>query len=53
MLIDAQLEILGRAIEVKPLTSTGLISFSVIFLNFVDMLKVLKQFGDLQSSSTL
>ena len=37
----------------KPHDSTGLISFSVIVLNFVNVLKECKQIGDLQSNSTL
>ena len=37
----------------KPQDSTGLISFSVIVSNFVNLLKEYKQIDDLQSSSTL
>ena len=51
--IDAQLESLRKASQVKPHNSTGLISFSVFFSNFVNVLKEHKQIGDLQSSSTL
>ena len=53
VIIDAQLESLHKAIQVKPHNSTGLISFSVIVSNFVNVLKEYKQIGDLQSSSTL
>ena len=53
VIIDAQLESLRKASQVKPHDSTGLISFSVIFLNFVNVLKEYKQIGDLQSSSTM
>ena len=53
VIIDAQLESLHKASQLKPLESTGLISFSVIFLNFMNVLKEYKQIGDLQSSSTL
>ena len=53
MIIDAQLESLRKASQVKPHNSTGLISFSVIVSNFVNVLKGHKQIGDLQSSSTL
>ena len=48
VIIDAQLES-----QVKPHNSTGLISFSVIVSNLVNVLKEYKQIGDLQSSSTL
>ena len=37
----------------KPHDSTGLINFSVIVSNFVNVLKEYKHIGDLQSSSTL
>ena len=53
VIIDAQLESLRKASQVKPQDSTGLISFSVIVSNFVNVLKEYKQIGDLQSSSTL
>ena len=53
VIIDAQLESLRKASQVKPNDSTGLISFSVIVSNFVNVLKEYKQIGDLQSSSTL
>ena len=53
MIIDAQLESLRKASQVKPHDSTGLISFSVIVSNFVNVLKEYKPIGDLQSSSTL
>ena len=53
MIIDAQLESLRKASQVKPHDSTGLISFSVIVSNFVNVIKEYKQIGDLQSSSTL
>ena len=52
-IIDAQLESLRKAKQVKPRNSTGLTSFSVIVSNFVNVLKEYKQIGDLQSSSTL
>ena len=52
VIIDAQLESLRKASQVKPHDSTGLISFSVIVSNFVNVLKKYKQIGDLQSSST-
>ena len=51
--IATQLESLRKASQVKPHDSTGLISFSVTVLNFVDVLKKYKQIGDLQSTSTL
>ena len=53
MIIDAQLESLRKASQVKPHNSTGLIRFSVIVSNFMNVLKEYKQIGDLQSSSTL
>ena len=53
VIIDAQLEILRKASQVNPHDSTGLISFSVIVSNFVNVLKEYKRIGDLQSSSTL
>ena len=53
VIIDAQLESLLKASQVKPHDSTGLISFSVIVSHFVNVLKEYKQIGDLQSSSTL
>ena len=53
VIIDAQLESLRKASQVKPHESTGLINFSVTVLNFVNVLKEYKQICDLQSSSTL
>ena len=53
VIIDAKLESLRKASQVKPTNSTGLISFSVIVSNFVNVLKEYKQIADLQSSSTL
>ena len=53
VIIDEQLESLRKASQVKPRNSTGLISFSAIVSNSVNVLKVCKQIGDLQSSSTL
>ena len=53
MIIDAQLESLRKASQVKPHDSTGLISFSVIVSNCVNVPNEYKQIGDLQSSSTL
>ena len=53
VIIDAQLESLRKANQVKPHNSTDLISFSVNVSNFVNVLKDHKQIGDLQSSSTL
>ena len=53
VIIDAQLESLRKASQVKPHNSTGLIIFSVFVSNFVNELKEYKQIGDLQSSSTL
>ena len=53
VIIDAQLESFRKASQVKPHDSTGLINFSVIDSNFVNVLKEYKQIGDLQSSSTL
>ena len=52
VIIDAQLESLRKATQVKPHDSTGLTSFSVIVSNFVSELKEYKQIVDLQSSST-
>ena len=52
VIIDAKLESLRKASQVNPHDSTGLISFSVIVSNFVNVLKEYKQIGDLQSSST-
>ena len=42
VIIDAQLESLRKASQVKPDDSTGLISFSVIVSNFVNVLKEYK-----------
>ena len=53
VIIDAQLETLRKASQVNSHDSTGLISFSVIVLNFLNVLKEYKQIGDLQSNSTL
>ena len=53
VIIDAQLESLLKASQLKPHESTDLISFLVIVSNFVIMLKEHKQIGDLQSSSKL
>ena len=53
VIIDAQLESLRKANQVKPHDSTSLINFSVIASNFVNVLKEYKHIGDLQSSSTL
>ena len=53
VIIDAQLEGLRKASQVKLHDSTGLISFSVIVSNFVNVLKEYKKIGDLKSSSTL
>ena len=52
VIIDAQLENLQKFSQVKPHDSTGLITFSVIVSNFVNVLKEYKQI-DQQSSSTL
>ena len=53
VIIDAQLESLCKASQVKPHNSTGHISLSVIVSNFVNVFKVYKQIVDLRSSSTL
>ena len=53
VIIDAQLESLRKASQVKPHNSTGLISFSVIVSNFVNVLKEYRQIGDLQPGSKL
>ena len=53
VIINAQLESLRKASQVNPHDSTGLISFSVIVSNFVNVPKEYKQIGDLQSRSTL
>ena len=53
MITHAQLESLRKASQVKPHYSTGLVSFSVIVSNFVNVLKDYNQIGDLQSSWTL
>ena len=52
-IIDAPLESLRKAVQMKPHNSTGLTCFSVIVTNFVIVLKEYKQIGDLQPSSTL
>ena len=51
--IDVQLDILRKSSQMKPHNSTGLISFSVIVSNFVNVLKENSWIGDLQSTSTL
>ena len=53
VIIDAQLESIRKANQVKPQDATGLISFSVAFSIFSNLLKEYEQIGDLQSSSTL
>ena len=53
VIIDAQLESLRKANQVKPHDSTSLINFSVNVSDFVNVLKEYKHIGDLQSSSTL
>ena len=53
VIIDAQLESLRKANQVKPHDSTSPINFSVIVSNFVNLLKEYKYIGDLQSSLTL
>ena len=53
VIIDAQLESLRKANQVKPLNSASLIQFSLFVSNFVNVLKEYKQICDLQSSSTL
>ena len=53
VIIDAQLESLRKAIQVKPHDATVLISFSVIVSNFEKKLKEYKQIGELQSNSIL
>ena len=53
VILDAQLESLRKAKQVKHHNSSGLISISVIVSNFVNVLKEYKQIGNLQSSSTL
>ena len=53
MIIDAQLESLRKASQVKHHDPTGLISFSVFVSNFGNVLKEYKQIGDLKSTSTL
>ena len=53
VIIDAQLASPCKAIQVIRHDSTVLITFSVIFSNFVNVVKKCKQIGDLQSSSTL
>ena len=45
VIIDAQLESLRKASQVKPHDPTGLISFSVIVSNVVNVLKEYKQIG--------
>ena len=52
VIIDAQLESLRKANQMKRHNSTELISFSIIVYNIVTVLKEYKQIGDLQSSST-
>ena len=53
VIIDAQLERLRKANQVKPHDSTSLINSSVIVSNFVTVLKEYKHSGVFQSSSTL
>ena len=53
VIIDAQLESLQKANQVKPHDSTSLITFSVIVSNFVNVVKEYKHIGDLQSISTM
>ena len=53
VILDAQLESLRKADQVKPHDSASLIQFSAIVSNILNMLKEYKQNGDLQSSSTL
>ena len=53
VIIDVQLESLRKVSQVKPHDKTILISFSILVLNFVIVLKEYKQIGDTQSSSTL
>ena len=53
VILDAQLESLRKANQMKPHDSTSLINFSVIVFNFVNVLKEFKHIGDLQSNSTL
>ena len=48
VIIDAQLESLRKASQMKPHNSTGLIIFSVFVSNSVNVLKEYKQIGDLQ-----
>ena len=50
MIIDAQLESLREASQVKPRKLTGLISFSVIVSIFVIVLKGYKQICKQQST---
>ena len=45
LIIDAQLESIRKASQVKPHNSTGLIIFSVTVSNFVNVLKEYKQIG--------
>ena len=52
VIIDAQLESLRKANQMKPRDSTRLISLSIFVCNIVTVLKEYKQIGDLQSSST-
>ena len=53
VIIDAKLESLLKASQVKPHDSTGLINFSVIVLNLMNVLKEFKQIGDLRLSPKL
>ena len=52
-IIEAKLESLHEANQVKPHNSTGLLSFSVSVSNFVNVFKEYKHIGNLQSSSTM
>ena len=47
VIIDAQQESLRKASQAKPHDSPGLISFSVIVSNFVNVVEEYKQIGDL------
>ena len=50
VIIDSQLESLGRALSTRMQDSVGLINFLTIVTSFVNMLKLYKQLGDLKSS---
>ena len=53
MIIDAQLENVLKASQVKPQSSANLMSFPVTVSIFVNVFKEYKQTRDLESSSTL